>query len=137
VRVPRVILAIAAALGTAIVLAVVVLVLMTRVLHGPVTEERLGISVGNVTGGGSTGDCTPARVNDHLVAGRWSCGVWLEGGSSSIDYTVLVKPGNSCWTASLSRGGYDDRHRGDRPVRADGCVRRWEWDPFGLSISES
>ncbi len=130
-RLPRVVLALSVLLGVAIVLAVVVPVLMTRVLHGPVTAERLGISVGNVTGGGTTGRCRPARVNDRLVEGRWQCGVWLETGSSGVGYTVQMKPGSSCWTANLP--GAASRDIGDRPRRADGCVRRWEWDPLGLS----
>ena len=130
-RIPRVVLALSVMLGMAIVLAVAVPVLMTRVLHGPVTDERLGISVGHVTGGGTTGRCTPARVDDHLVAGLWECGVWVETGSDGIDYTVQVTPGSSCWTASLpSRVAHTI---GDLPLRADGCVRRWEWDPSGLS----
>jgi hypothetical protein len=131
VRLPRVVLVLSVLLSVAIVLAVVVPVLMTRVLHGPVTDDRLGISVGNVTGGGTTGRCTPARVHDHLVKGRWKCGVWVETGSSGIDYTVQMKPGSSCWTASLP--GRAARDIGDLPVRADGCVRHWEWDPLGLS----
>jgi hypothetical protein len=126
-----VVLALSVVLGVAIVLAVAVPVLMTRVVHGPVTDERLGISVGNVTGGGTTGPCTPARVNDHLVAGRWKCGVWVEAGSSGVGYTVQMKAGSSCWTAGLPSRASGDI--GDLPVRADGCVRRWEWDPLGLS----
>jgi hypothetical protein len=125
------VLAIAMMLSMAIVLAVAVPVLMTRVLHGPVTDKRLGISVGHVTGGGTTGRCTPARVNDHLVAGRWECGVWIDAGSNGVDYTVQVTPGSSCWTASLPNSVA--RTVGDLPLRADGCVRRWEWDPLGLS----
>jgi hypothetical protein len=44
-----VILAIAALLSMAIVLAVAPPVLMTLVVHGPVTDRRLGISVGHVS----------------------------------------------------------------------------------------
>jgi hypothetical protein len=135
VRIPRVVLVLSGVLSVAIVLAVAVPVLMTRVLHGPVTDDRLGISVGHVTGGGTTGRCVPARVDDHLVGGRWKCGVWVDRGSSGVDYTVQVTPGSSCWTASLPRGSYGYRNRGDLPGRADGCVRRWEWDPFGLAVS--
>jgi hypothetical protein len=135
VRIPRVVLALSAVLGVAIVLAVVIPVLMMRVLHGPVTERRLGISVGHVTGGGTIGPCTPTRVDDHLVEGRWNCGVWIETGSNGVDYTVRIRPGSSCWTASLARGSYGYRHRDGLPPRVDGCVRRWEWDPLGLSAS--
>jgi hypothetical protein len=99
-----------------LVVAVVGAVLMLFVLHGRVTAQRLAASVGrDVPGYGSCRPSPSPRV--------WTCGFRRD--SDGVGYEVHVHAGSSCWDAQLIGGGAG--HEDIWPLRAGGCVRRWQW----------
>jgi hypothetical protein len=105
--------------------AVVAAVLMVFVLHGPVTDARLGKSVA-----GEAGRLTllPCKEGDRggETAGRWTCSVWIDEGrfsSGGVSYAVQVQRGSSCWNARLAPALAAEAHV---PARLSGCVRRWQ-----------
>jgi hypothetical protein len=102
--------------------AVAFVILMFKVIHGPVTPTRLDRSVSRAAGRLSMPDCT----RHPRDARRWSCGVWIDEGrfsSGGVDYDVRVREGSSCWTASLDAA---TAREAKVPARLDDCVRRWQ-----------
>jgi hypothetical protein len=118
ITLPRIVVA-----GVLVLLSTVAFViLMFKVIHGPMTPTRLDRSVSGAAGRLSMPDCTPHPRDEQ----RWSCGVWIDEGrfsSSGVDYDVRVRKGSSCWTASLNAA---TAREAKVPARLDGCVRRWQ-----------
>lgn len=114
-------------LSAVVVLGFVACALAGRfVLHGPVTARSLAISVSRTAGsaaGSIVDDCAPRRES-----GTWSCLVADSEGSGGATYRVRVRPGGSCWTATLQ-----DRAAAETmPSDLGGCVHRWQWSLVDL-----
>ena len=103
----------------ALPLAVIAAMVVGRwVLHGPVDGTSLHASLSAKTNALFDGKCRPQgppRV--------WRCPIADNGGSSSVDYRVVIEPDSSCWTAERRGPSVDDL-----PDRVHGCVGLWEWD---------
>ena len=92
------------------------------VLHGRVTETSLAVSVGSASRSGGE----PLAAGGCRRQGRggvWSCDLPDREDSGAVRYTVRVRPGTSCWVATLVVSSSE----GGMPQHARGCVRRWQW----------
>lgn len=88
------------------------------VLHGPVNGESLHKSVTSRTNA-LTFD---SKCRRQRAPRTWLCPVYDNGGSSTVDYRVVVDADSSCWTAQRLGVSVDDL-----PGTVDGCVGLWEW----------
>jgi hypothetical protein len=115
------VLVIVVGIAAAIVLFFAYAALARWVLRGPVDGASLHRSVG-LAAGSSTLIESRGRCRRPAADGRWRCVVSDAGGSGAIPYDVRVKPGSSCWTATMTAAG-----DGSMPRSVSGCVHRWQW----------
>lgn len=104
------------ALAVAIIAPILAYTLMRTVIHGSVNDSTLATSVavayGSAFTGGDFDDCRKLRSGD------WRCSVVDAGGSGEMVYDVHVRPGSSCWSATLHLDNGED----DPPKNLDSCV---------------
>jgi hypothetical protein len=110
-------------MGCGLALLIAFALLARFVLHGPVTEESLALSLSRASGSadealGSRGSCQRARRS-----GEWLCEVF--DGSGVVTYRVQA-PG-SCWNATRTGGP------STMPHDVSDCVHVWEWSLSSLA----
>jgi hypothetical protein len=102
------------------------------VLHGPVTGDRLALSMDREIGaGGLNGDEVPAcRPGSGTT---WQCEAYSSELSGTIRYDVIQRTGSSCWDAlRAERDARAAELATAMPLRASGCVHRWRWTAVDL-----
>jgi hypothetical protein len=91
------------------------------VLHGPVGERSLAVSVGLAAGSGLELEDDHDRCVRRPAPRRWDCEVTDADARGTVTYRVAVRRHTSCWRARrLGRGG-------GMPRRVEGCVHVWQW----------
>ncbi|MDA0184902.1 hypothetical protein OJ997_31655 [Solirubrobacter phytolaccae] len=89
------------------------------VLHGPVDQRSLEVSVHRVAAFGML----PEAAACERAEGVWHCMAYDDSGGGA-SYEVKLRPGSSCWDGRrLQNASYEV----DPPRELSGCVRRWQW----------
>lgn len=102
------------------------------VLHGPVDEMSLAVSVRREAGG--TDETVGGGGTCHRIAPYvWTCSVGAgydarHSMQRYVAYRVRIRSG-SCWEGRLA---VDSSGRTRMPRALSGCVHRWQWSLLGM-----
>lgn len=89
------------------------------VLHGPVNQPSLEVSVQDVSAFGLLIDAATCQGSGDA----WTCTPRDDSGGRAT-YAVKLRPGSSCWDAQLRKSFSSEV---EPPQELSGCVRRWQW----------
>jgi hypothetical protein len=97
------------------------------VLHGPIDEMSLAVSVRREAGAiddmvGAAGPCRRIRPSVWMCVAGDGYDV-RHSRSRYVEYRVQIRSG-SCWDGELVA---DRSGRSSRPHAISGCVHRWQW----------
>lgn len=105
-------------LGSFVALPVLAVLVVLFVPATSFSPEALGYSVGGETSGNGILESMPCER--HVKSG-WSCNVWNQGGSGTVNYRVEME-GSRCWHGRRTTPGHD----GDGnllPREVSGCLK--------------